>query len=250
MMLSERKKRLLNLVSYIDSVCGNNNIWYSLAAGSVLGAIRHKGFIPWDEDIDIYVEANHLNKFREAIMKDIPQEFKYYTWEKEYKYHPVFDRLSYAEVSNNSLHIDIFPLIGVPDTPSKRKRFISLCFFSYRFFRCKHVDVNYSHKDRIGKIKFIRLFTYLFSDNVIKKIEKYIEQKYDLEKSNYCYYYSSGYAMNACMPKEIILETHKVTFEYLKLNVPVRYHEYLTNMYGDYMTPKRKGYKIIDKYLK
>jgi|LSQX01.3.fsa_nt_gb lipopolysaccharide cholinephosphotransferase len=247
--LIDRKRHLLELISVIDSECRKNGIWYSLAAGSVLGAVRHQGFIPWDEDIDIFVKSSDLPEFRRVMMAAIPNELRYFAWDKEYEYHPVFDRMGYAGVSSSALYVDIFPLIGAPSCLKQQERYVRLCYFTYRFFRCKHVDTRYSHPRRVRFIRFLRPFTYVFSDKLIKRIQKRIEEKYDLETSDFCYYYSSGYGIRACMPKRLVLETHRVPFEHLELNIPVNSHEYLSRMYGDYMTPKREGFKIMDKYL-
>ncbi len=63
------KKRLLNIASYIKSVCDENGIEWNLCGGSALGAIRHKGFIPWDDDIDSNMTRENDNKFKKAVMK-------------------------------------------------------------------------------------------------------------------------------------------------------------------------------------
>jgi lipopolysaccharide cholinephosphotransferase len=138
--LSATQEKLLRLASYIHSICEDSGIWYSLAAGSVLGAVRHGGFIPWDSDLDIFVRITDLARFREAIMSTLPSEFRYYAWDREPNYHPAFDRLAYKGVSHYEVHVDIFPLIGVPEEPRKRDLFIKLCFLSYQFFRCKRFD--------------------------------------------------------------------------------------------------------------
>lgn len=70
--LSERQQRLLHLAAYIDAVCEEHEIWYSLAAGSVLGAVRHRGFIPWDNDMDIFVKNKDMARFRAAVLTNLP----------------------------------------------------------------------------------------------------------------------------------------------------------------------------------
>ena len=65
--LDELKSIELRLMKVIHDVCTHNNIWYELAYGTLIGAVRHNGFIPWDDDIDIFMYRKDLNKFLEAI---------------------------------------------------------------------------------------------------------------------------------------------------------------------------------------
>ena len=248
--LSERQQRLLHLAAYIDAVCEEHEIWYSLAAGSVLGAVRHRGFIPWDNDMDIFVKNKDMARFRAAVLTNLPAEFKYYAWDKEPKYHPAFDRLAYSDASHYDAHVDIFPLIGVPEGVTKRRAFVGLCFWSYKFFRCKHVDTGDSNPRRAKLIGLLKPMAYVFSDSLIKRIQRRMMEKYDLETSSHFYYYASGYGMRTCMPKELVLSVQRVPFEGIELNIPLHAHEYLSRVYGDYMTAKREGYKVIDKYLR
>lgn len=246
---NELRSKLLDLISIIDEVCQKNGIWYSLACGSVLGAVRHRGFIPWDSDMDIYVAFPQLGEFRKAIKDSISDDLHYYEWEKEYDYHPVFDRLSYSEIDSQQLHIDIFPLIGAPDDDKKRRKYIRKCFLSYRLFRCKHVDPEFSKDTHKKYVKLIGSAMKLVPEKMIKAIELRIETEYDLNESDYCYYYSSGYAEKGCMPKELVLNSKRTEFENLMLPIPQNYDDYLTRLYGDYMVEKKSGYKVIDKYI-
>jgi lipopolysaccharide cholinephosphotransferase len=248
--LKKEQNILLNLISFIDKVSTKNDLWYSLACGSVLGAIRHKGFIPWDADIDIYVSLKQLEEFRKSILDELPDNMTYYAWEKSMKYHPVFDRLSLKGIDSQNLHVDIFPLIGVPNDEGKRKKFIKKCYVSYRVFRSKHVDVKTSKDNHRTYMRILKCLTTLIPDRLIKHIEYGIENKYDLDQSNYCYYYSSGYAEKGCMLKELVMISKRVPFEGLVLPVPADYQTYLTQLYGDYMVEKRSGFKVIDKIIK
>ena len=63
--LKEQKKIMIELLEYFDKVCRENNIKYSLIGGSLIGAIRHKGIIPWDDDIDVILSKNEYLKLKE-----------------------------------------------------------------------------------------------------------------------------------------------------------------------------------------
>ena len=78
--------KLLEIIKEIDRVCKKNNIEYFLAGGSCLGAVRHKGFIPWDDDMDIGMKRSEFKKFIKALDKDLDFKYTYHCYEKNKKY--------------------------------------------------------------------------------------------------------------------------------------------------------------------
>lgn len=236
-------EKLLGLIKIFDEICVKNNIWYTLTSGSVLGAIRHKGFIPWDRDMDVFVRVDDINKLRKALVQALPKEMVLHIWDSKSDYHMCFDRLSYAETSHDLVHLDVFPLIGAPNNVFSRKIFTNVCFFTYKFFRCKHVDIMYSKESTVRIVKLLKCFAKLFPDRLIQAWYHFLERLYPLQNAKYVYTIASGYGFKECLPKELVLSTKRVEFENIELPVPLKYHEYLTAVYGDYMTPKREGYK-------
>ena len=109
------------------SICKKNNLNYYLAYGTLLGAIRHKGFIPWDDDIDVYMKAEDYYKFKE-IMKENPVDgYFYQSLETEKYYSLSFAKLRMNNTSvvekklaeekiHNGIYIDIFPLLPYPNS--------------------------------------------------------------------------------------------------------------------------------------
>jgi len=73
--LTELHQKLLEILEYIDKICKENNIKYSLCAGTVLGSIRHKGFIPWDDDLDVMMIRSEYNRFLECARKENNEKF-------------------------------------------------------------------------------------------------------------------------------------------------------------------------------
>ena len=244
MEIKEIQKQLLILIKEFNRICEENNIWYTLTSGSVLGAVRHKGFIPWDTDIDIFVKINDMAKMRETMRNSLPDEMKLYVWDREEKYHPVFDRLTFKNLSHQKIHVDIFPLIGAPSNEEVRKRFTRKCYYLYNILKCKHTDINFSEKSHVKRIKAIKMFVKMVPDSLIRKLYHYLESKYDFEKANYVYTIASGYGLKECLPKKLLINSMKMQFEDIELPVPIQYHEYLTVIYGNYMVPKRDKYKI------
>lgn len=245
MEISEVQSKTLDIVKCFDSICAKNDIWYTLTSGSVLGAVRHKGFIPWDSDMDVFIRIGDIERLRHNLLEALPEQMKLNMWDREPGYHMCFDRISFANISHYKVHLDIFPLIGAPERKINRKIFTEICFYSYKFLRCKHVDIRYSKEAHVKKIRLVKKFAGLIPDNVIRRWYYYLQNQYDFERSKYVYTIASGYGFNECLPKELLLNTTRVPFEDVMLPIPADYHEYLTKVYGDYMTPKREGYKKL-----
>ena len=116
MSLDERKQVSLDILNYIDEVCKRENMSYYLAYGALLGAIRHNGFIPWDDDVDIWVRADDYWKFAE-LMRKSKYDILFYPYNNGWDMH--FMKISDASTvikDNNTLTkrgvaVDVFPLV-------------------------------------------------------------------------------------------------------------------------------------------
>ena len=84
--LKEIKSILLNILLYVDRICSKNGIHYSIAYGTLIGAVRHNGFIPWDDDIDIYMPRDDFSRFIDAVHKDKNRQFKLLSLETDSHY--------------------------------------------------------------------------------------------------------------------------------------------------------------------
>jgi hypothetical protein len=98
MPLSLKHEEALALIRYFDKICNDNNIWYTLTSGSVLGAVRHNGFIPWDYDIDVFIKPEDLDKMRQILYQNLPAGMKLYVWDKEKNYCSCHDKLAYIDI--------------------------------------------------------------------------------------------------------------------------------------------------------
>ena len=84
--IRELQLELLTIMDEIHRVCEKNNIKYGLIAGSALGIVNYKGFIPWDDDIDICIERKDWNRFIEALKKDLSDDFYFQCFENDKRY--------------------------------------------------------------------------------------------------------------------------------------------------------------------
>ncbi len=114
----------LELCSCVDAICRKHNLTYSLAFGSLIGAVRHNGFIPWDDDIDILMPRPDFDRLLEVIRPELPPyyELQFFTFHNTHRYvarlidHRTLVKLSsYGEGNELAIWLDIFPLDGMPD---------------------------------------------------------------------------------------------------------------------------------------
>ena len=120
----------LELCSCVDAICRKHNLTYSLAFGSLIGAVRHKGFIPWDDDIDILMPRPDFDRLLEVIGTELPPyfELQFFTFHNTHRYvarlidHRTLIKLSsYGEGNELAIWLDIFPLDGIPDNGFLRR---------------------------------------------------------------------------------------------------------------------------------
>lgn len=232
-------KKMLQLLSYIHEFCTDNNIDYCLAYGSALGAIRHNGFIPWDDDVDIYMTAEGYSKFR-SVFKEKGNHSLYYLQELGYS----GDMVNFSKIRVNGttflepitknldmhhgIYIDIFILHNSDGVKSHLKKMV----FAGKYLTIKRLsNIGYSRRKSYNPIlAFLRLFPYDFlRSKALKTIYQYDNQETD-------YYFEPEFQSKVEMwEKDIIFPAVQHKFEGMNLNVPAKCHDYLTMYYGDYM---------------
>ncbi|MEQ2746000.1 LicD family protein [Dialister hominis] len=262
----ELKEIELAILKDVNDFCEANNIRYYLCGGTLLGAIRHKGFIPWDDDIDIimprpdYIRFNKLYNQRKShyrvnsLMND--KEW-YSTFAEVEDTRTVKKYNSFNMDDSHGVSIDIFPTDGSPDDEEARKRFwrinnimTRIATLSRQSFTVSHhfADQDVKHEGmrtflRTG-IKFLgipiaRLICNIFNLNQIVTNRA---MKYDVDKSQYIGVSTfPHYGYKECVKGASFLKPNKRLFEGKYFNTPDNYDEYLSNLYGDYMTPPSKG---------
>lgn len=250
----EHQEILINMLTYIDSICRKNNINYSLIGGSLIGAIRHKGFIPWDDDIDIVLDINNYNKLIEILRKN---DNKHYTLLEPlltngYPLHftklidnrtSLKEKAVIDEVNNYGVFLDIFCYNYAPDNFNTRKRYFKKLLF-WRKCLVK-VDPNYNNPSFIHK--FIRISKNIYlsimgNKRILKKMQSLI-LKYNRKESKYVITNNPVYSFE----KEVqfaddILEYIDVPFEKINVKIFKNYDNILKRTFGNYMElpPKEK----------
>lgn len=244
--LDELKKIQLDLLKNVASFYEKNKLRYFLAYGTLLGAIRHKGYIPWDDDIDIVMPRPDYLKFIKKY--NFLNENKDYNVETHYENSDFI--FPFAKVLNkkttlienvsiyfeNSVNIDIFPLDGYPDSLKDSNKHVNKTKNQRIKLALKMIKLR---KDRVFYKNIILLSGkaacyFINYRNLIKNIDA-ISRKYSYESSNFVGCGVSIYGIKDRFPKEVFADSEKVEFEGEGFNAPVGWHEYLTGIYGDYM---------------
>lgn len=237
--LEEIKERELKLLLQFSRFCDENNLRYVLAGGTLLGAVRHKGFIPWDDDIDVMMPRTDYEKFFSMCTKDFSC-IELGMGNTCFPFGKILDDsiliVDQYSNENHCLWMDVFPIDGLPSSSSKNK----LRFFAIKIIK-KFWTAAQTNPD-IGSTVINQKMKKLISpiakriggERIARLITSY-SKKYDFETSQYIGGIVWGYGPQERMPKREWLERVKVEFEGHKFWAPGCWDLYLRSLYGDYM---------------
>jgi phosphorylcholine metabolism protein LicD len=229
-------KDMLNL---FDEYCRKNNFRYWVCGGTLLGTIRHKGFIPWDDDIDVFMPWNDYQRFiseydknslYELIGPDITDRSDYYDiWSKIIDYKTMLREDGGFVRKIHPISLDIFPLVGMPADTAERHLFFA----------------NYMEMNK-------RIWEDFYANNGDFSVfnKWYLKQKeflcrFDFDSSKYVGVLGTGYGEKDCTTCGVYSETIRMPFEDIEVNVPVGYKEYLDNLYGEnWMELPKPEYRV------
>lgn len=232
--IREMQLEIVKIINKIDIVFKENNIQYFLLGGSVLGAVRHKGFIPWDDDMDIGIKRSDFQK-AEALLLTL-NEYVYETTENHIipdgptgHIHLVNEKYSIE----NSPTIDVFALDGIPDDFDEWKKIRSKANWY-------HLAVLNRPALNRGFIKQMITFILLkiIPQNIWNKIKIHSFKKitsYGVDEAPYIANFFGAWGEKEYFPRSMFDSVTIGEFEGLKLPMPANPHEYLSQMYGNYM---------------
>lgn len=259
----------MEIVKNVIDICEKNNLEYFMLGGTMLGAIRHKGFIPWDDDIDLGLPRKDYEKFLEIAPRQLANNLKIVNYKTDPNYHyyitrildmdtkVIEERIENEEEKYTNASIDIFPLDGTPNNNILRK----IYFFRVLYHRAL---MSLCYKDSIDKkrkrSKKEKILLWVMMKLPIDKITTAYKQKEKIDKllkkqdfynSKYVGNIMGAYRTKEIVPKGFYGNGKTYQFEDIKMNGLELYDEYLKYTYGDYMKlppeDKRKThFKIIE----
>jgi lipopolysaccharide cholinephosphotransferase len=249
MSIREIQLNILNILIVFNEFCTNNHLRYYLAGGTLLGAIRHKGFIPWDNDIDVCMPRKDYNMFIKIFPQLLKERFKLNCLERENLLLPfakLFDTYTrilstnkYIDEDRNApyLWIDIFPVDGLPED----MEVVEKIYKRENFYR-RILVISLA---RLGEGKnFFRKTAKFFLKPIINMlgVEKILKgmdilaRKYDYQNMKYVGIVSWGlYGVGERMLKSEFERAVDVEFEGHKFPAFSCWDTYLHGLYGDYM---------------
>jgi len=218
-----------------DRICKEKNIPFYLLGGSVLGGVRHKGFIPWDDDIDVAILNCDRDALEQALCEELGDGFEFVSERTSEKYPRLHGKILY----NKRGCIDIFPLARIFDNDLLASLQWALHKLLMKVF---YKRIGYSVEDRNFVFRMIANLLAKFLDR--KTILNLIEKNYGLcKKSNRWINFNSIYSMKTEMfHSEDVIDKEYVVFEKKKYRTFAHAKDYLKRAYGNYrkLPPKEK----------
>lgn len=239
----EIKTIQLKMLSYIDKLCQKNNIKYTLIGGSLIGAIRHKGMIPWDDDIDIGLVYDEYIKLIKVLREN--DEYILLDHERNKKYYFPLAKLvdkstkliekDFEPIDEYGVYVDIFCYRTVPSGKKAKKYFNKQKKYNFMLGGIKKVNKEknlFKYIIKIFRYCFVHIIGKEYYFNKIDKLHsKYENIKSDNLLSEWNVYSFDNEIKNVDMFKEYI----RVPFENIEVSILKNYDEFLRTSYGDYM---------------
>lgn len=246
--MTDTQKVILSIFKEISIICSKHNIPYFAIGGTCIGAVRHKGFIPWDDDLDIAVPIESFDYLLDCLRKEIssalyvidghePKHY-HYVWAKVCNRNTTFIEKSeyHYKDAYKGVFVDIMPISGVPEGARRRVfyRTIKTLYFLNNTRRFP-VITNGGPLKKLIKIVLKGMVSILPYNFFFNKYLKYLK-KFPFRSSKYTGYVWYPEEMERLtFPQEYFKETVEVQFEDALISIPKQFDSYLKYQFGDYM---------------
>lgn len=241
--MNELQQCEFELLKIFVELCNKYKLKYFLVCGSALGAIKYKGFIPWDDDIDVGMPRSDYEIFLQKAQQDLPQKIFLQNYRTD-KYFPhVFTKLRNSDTTmieanmahlkmNHGIYIDIFPLDGVPNLQKEIKKIK----FKKKILAWFHYCALKNNDSGIVACRNFILRLFGFHKRTYKALERLdkIISAYSTENSEIWCNHGNWQGDLEYAPKWQYGDGVEVEFEGIKVIIPEYYDEYLTQKYGDW----------------
>lgn len=237
--LNQLKEIELDIFRSFIQVCSKLDLKYYVLGGTLLGAVRHQGFIPWDDDIDVGMPRNDYEKFLELGQQYLPDGLFLQTFQTDPGYPANFAKIrnsntTFVEYSlkdcsmNHGIYIDIFPLDYYPDSGQR-------LFEAKKLLMSLRITDAFSTSGMKPTTKLVRCLSRVLYSSVRRAIEKreslYASVTGGTRIANHC----GAWGKKEIVPASWYAEGTELSFEGMIVRAPSDYHQWLTQVYGNYM---------------
>ena len=249
--IHELRQIQMGILDEVHQYCEAHSLRYFLSSGTLIGAVRHKGYIPWDDDIDIYMPRQDYEQFLQCY-HDAKGVYRAINPQTEPHYYYTFAKVvdlrtrmveKETEGYEIGVYMDIFPVDYVTDNLQERERVFKLKKLLYKIRRCKISNSN-PLQSRLAYL------VYRYLPLSVSQIERKIRRLIVLEKPTHtvCNMTEAGPKLKGCFPAEDIGSSVDIEFEGKTYKTMVGYKDYLERTYGDYMTLPPVDQRVTHKF--
>lgn len=236
--IQELRKIQIGVLDELHRFCSENALTYFLSSGSLIGAVRHGGYIPWDDDIDVYMPRGDYERLLNSYC-DKSGRFKLLDPRKEKHYFYTFAKLADTRTLMKEeetkgyeigVYVDVFPVDYVSDDLSERERVFRRKKLLYKIRRCKLSKENCLYSQ-------LAYLCYKYLPIPLSVIDRQIEKQIVRHKptGTVCNMTEAGPAVSHCFPASAIASSTEIGFEGKMYMTMIGYKTYLECTYGDYM---------------
>jgi lipopolysaccharide cholinephosphotransferase len=252
--LRKAQLRMLEMLKEFDRICKKHNIEYVISGGTCLGAVRHGGFIPWDDDLDIDISYSHYKKLNKVLAKELSEQYFLQTPKTDKGYYQVFSRIVdknsriyYPEdtmflrdnLNYQGVFLDIFPLGNI--FSYRFKKIIDSRYMA--FFRSKRGIKRKKHNNFFKKVIIISIWPLL--KLTISLLNQLVSLRIPLLRNRNKYSHIFGTNITPRLNEKHIFPAKTIVFENHEFLGPAEPEKYLTDLYGDYMKIPTKEKRLI-----
>ena len=242
----------LNALNVLMDFCDKNNVQYYFTGGALIGVLRHKGFIPWDDDIDLGFPRQDFDRLHELLKTEMPDGFGICNRFTDPDWHFAMSQfidleseieIDLAEKKRKAhIWIDVFPLDGLPENKIVRWLRVKNILLHRYLVQIAHISTQVdSHRNRpiveriiLGICKAIPVGKMINTNKILDHLEKVL-RKSDFYRSTWCGNMLGRYREREVVKREWFGKPQKGEFEGEQVNIPEKSDPILKALYGDYM---------------
>ena len=246
MTLAQIQERGLGMLRFVDDICRRENLTYWLSGGTLLGAVRHKGFIPWDDDVDVMMPRPDYERFLEAAQRysgggyEIvhPRFTREYAmpWARVRDLGTQVDLTHMVKYGADTLFADIFPVEALPDSETMCRLYFKRVRLRDILLKCsRKTDLWSNERLKVLKRALMAVTSLLPTAAYARWMDRFCRRGSYERAKHRGVALITHYGSRECMPAEVFDGTVEVDFCGGRFPAPAGWDTYLRRLYGDYM---------------